>query len=77
MQPFPRKLKAEKVSFEIAELTEPKTIKDRYAMPLKHIFAAAILLCTLSGCATTGAENNSYATPAGIGPVRGNGINGY
>ncbi|CDM58278.1 MULTISPECIES: hypothetical protein [Rhizobium] len=40
-------------------------------MPLKHLFAAAILLLTLSGCATTGAENNTYATPAGIGPVRG------
>jgi len=50
---------------------------DRCAMPTKHIVAAAILLCTLSGCATTGTENNSYATRAGIVPVRGSGINGY
>jgi|GEM_PF-1639190 len=49
-------------------------------MPLRYLFAAvAIALFALSGCTTTGsgAENTTYATPAGIGPVRGSGINGY
>ncbi|MBB3314800.1 MULTISPECIES: hypothetical protein [unclassified Rhizobium] len=49
-------------------------------MPLRYLLAAvAITLFTLSGCATTGsgAGNTTYATPAGIGPVRGAGINGY
>ncbi|WP_189635558.1 hypothetical protein [Rhizobium grahamii] len=49
-------------------------------MPLRCLLAvAAIALITLSGCATTGsgAGNTTYATPAGIGPVRGAGINGY
>ncbi len=49
-------------------------------MPLRYLLAAvAIALLTLSGCTTTGsgAGNTTYATPAGIGPVRGSGINGY
>ena len=47
-------------------------------MPLKCILAAAIVLLTLSGCATTGgAGNTTYATPAGIGPVRGGNNNFY
>jgi outer membrane lipoprotein SlyB len=46
-------------------------------MPLKYFLAAAIVLLTLSGCTTTSAENNTYASPQGIGPVRGSGINGY
>jgi hypothetical protein len=47
-------------------------------MALKYVFAAAIALLVLSGCATTsGQENTTYATPAGIGPVRGTGNNFY
>ena len=49
-------------------------------MTLKYLAAAAALtLLTLSGCATTsGAGNTTYATPAGIGPVRGSGgMNGF
>ncbi|MGX9993622.1 hypothetical protein ACS4RR_031645 (plasmid) [Rhizobium sp. Z1P35] len=46
-------------------------------MPLKNIFAAAaIVFMTLSGCATSGSDNTTYAQPLGIGPVRGN-IGGY
>jgi ABC-type uncharacterized transport system auxiliary subunit len=47
-------------------------------MPLKYLLAvAALTLLTLSGCATTSQENTTYATPAGIGPVRGTGNNFY
>jgi hypothetical protein len=48
-------------------------------MPQKYLLAAiAIALLTLSGCATTGAAGNTtYATPAGIGPVRGGNNNFY
>ncbi len=49
-------------------------------MPLRCLLAvAAIAILALSGCTTTGsgAGNTTYATPAGIGPVRGAGINGY
>jgi outer membrane murein-binding lipoprotein Lpp len=47
-------------------------------MPLKYLLAAAaIALLALSGCTTTSQENNTYASPAGIGPVRGTGNNFY
>jgi ABC-type uncharacterized transport system auxiliary subunit len=47
-------------------------------MPLKYFLAAAaIALLTLSGCTTTSSENTTYASPAGIGPVRGTGNNFY
>ena len=55
------------------------TDKGDNAMPVKYLLAAvAIALLTLSGCATTGTggDNTTYATPMGIGPVRGN-IGGY
>lgn len=49
-------------------------------MPQRYLLATlAIALLALSACSTTGsgAGNTTYATPAGIGPVRGSGINGY
>ncbi len=47
-------------------------------MPLKYLLATAVFaLLIVSGCATTSQENTTYATPAGIGPVRGTGNNFY
>jgi hypothetical protein len=46
-------------------------------VPLKNILAAAaIVFMTLSGCATSGSDNTTYAQPQGIGPVRGD-MGGY
>jgi hypothetical protein len=46
-------------------------------VPLKNILAAAaIVFMTLSGCATSGSYNTTYAQPQGIGPVRGE-MGGY
>lgn len=47
-------------------------------MPLKYLLAAAVMaLLTLSGCATTGASNTTYAQPQGPGPNYGSGVTGY
>jgi len=51
------------------------TDKGDNVMSARYLLAAvAIALLTLSGCATTGTggDNTTYATPLGIGPVRGN-----
>jgi len=55
------------------------TDKGDNVMSVKYLLAAVtIALLTLSGCATTGTggDNTTYATPLGMGPVRGN-IGGY
>jgi hypothetical protein len=55
------------------------TDKGDNVMPVKYLLAAVtIALLSLSACATTGTggDNTTYATPLGIGPVRGN-IGGY
>ncbi|MDF1631092.1 hypothetical protein [Mycoplana sp. MJR14] len=36
-------------------------------MPFKSILAAAIVLATLAGCATSAANNTTYALPADTG----------
>lgn len=47
-------------------------------MPLKYLLAAAVMaLLALSGCATTGADNTTYAQPQGMGPNYGSGVSGY
>lgn len=43
----------------------------------RNIFAILIMLLSLTACATTGTDNTTYASPAGIGPVRGTGNNFY
>ncbi|AFL52361.1 ABC-type uncharacterized transport system auxiliary subunit [Sinorhizobium fredii] len=38
-------------------------------MPLKYLIAAALALASLSGCASTGAGNTTYAQWYGPNPV--------